>query len=86
MDIKYSTLQRKLSASEKREQYLKERVSTWRTRALKEREMLKGAIVQYERIIKQWRKMYEDVIGNGWKIVFVKIVNWYNKKRGIKTL
>lgn len=84
MDIKYSTLQRKLSESEKREKYLKERISVWRDRALKERQMLKSAIIQYERIIKEWKKMYEDVIGNGWKIVFVKVKNWYDKKRGIK--
>lgn len=86
MDTKYSTLVRKLTASEKREEHLKERVSIWRERAIKERGMLKSAIVQYERIIKEWRKMYTDTIDNGWKIVFVKIKTWYDKKRGVKTL
>ena len=77
----YSELQRRLTKSKKREDYLKERIGFWRTRARTDRQKLNNLVLQYERIIKEWRKMYLDVVENGWKLLFVKV---YNKLQELK--
>lgn len=69
----YAELEKQLSHSQSHQEKLKERVSFWRKKANDERAKLKSLTVQYERIIKEWRNMYTEVINNGWKILFVKI-------------
>lgn len=84
-ETKLSTLQRQISEGQERENQLKKRISVWRSRALKDRSMLKSSILQYERVVREWQKMYHDVLDNGWKLLFVKVKKWYDGKRGVKT-
>lgn len=69
----YSELQKTISNSKTHEKKLKERVTFWRNKYREERSKLTRLVVQYERIIKEWKSMYTEVINNGWKILFVKI-------------
>ena len=85
MRITFEQLQNDLIGKEKSEKKLKERVSTLRETLTKYRDDEKRLIVQYERLIKDWRIRYDALITNGWKIVFAKIIIWYNNKRGKKT-
>lgn len=82
MRITYSQLQKELFNKQKHEENLKKRVSKLRTDLLTYRSMERGLIEQYERIVKEYRVRYEEVIKNGWKIVIAKIIIWYNKLRG----
>lgn len=84
MDKTYSQLEKEIADAKKREKLLKERVSKWRGEALEAKRMLKSLIIQYERIVKDWKKMYEDLIENGWKIVAIKFMNFINERRGKK--
>lgn len=86
MKTTFDQLQRDLIGKEKSEKKLKERVSTLKGDLTKYREDEKRLIVQYERLIREWRKRYESLISNGWRIVIAKIIIWYNKKTGKKTL
>lgn len=86
MRTTFEQLQKELVGKEKSEKKLKERVSTLKGEVIKYRDEEKRLIVQYERLIKEWRKRYESLLANGWKIVIAKITIWYNKKRGNKTL
>lgn len=82
MDKTFSQLQQEIADGKKREKLLKERVSKWRGEALESKRMLKSLIIQYERIIKEWKKMYEDLLSNGWKIIAVKVMNFIKERRG----
>lgn len=77
----YSELQKSLSHALYHEKKLKERSKFWKDKAKEERKKLKRLTVQYERLIKEWRKMYNEVVDNGWKLLFVKV---YNKFTEIK--
>jgi len=80
----YDQLQRELLSKTKSEENLKKRARSLKEQLLEYRSRQKSLIIQYERIIREWRKMYEDLIGNGWKIVFAKIILYYKKVRGEK--
>ena len=86
MRTTYNQLQRQLVESKKSEEHLKNRTRSLRVELLEYRNKEKSLIVQYERIIKEWRKRYVELLENGWKIVFAKIKIWYDKKRGNRTL
>lgn len=72
-------LEKEILDKRKQEKVLKERISKWRAEALEAREMLKSLITQYERIIKNYKKVFEDLQANAGKLFFVSI---YKKFRG----
>jgi len=86
MKVTFDELQRDLVGKAQSEKKLKERVSTLKSDLIETKEQEKRLIVQYERLIKDWRKRYENLIGSGWKIVIAKISIWYNNKRGKKVI
>lgn len=82
----YNQLNRELLSKTRGEKKLKERVRTLRGELLEYRRNEKRAIIQYERIIKEWRKRYDSLFNNTFKLVISRIIAWYNEKRGIKNL
>lgn len=82
MDKTFSQLEKELTESKNREKNLKVRVSTWRTRALEAKRMQKSMVSQYERVVREWQKMYYDLLTNGWKLLAAKIVLKYKQLKG----
>lgn len=82
----YSQLHKELFHKTKSEENLRKRVSSMRVELREYRERQHMLLVQYERIVRDWKKEYENLLYNGWKIVFVKINRWFNEKRGRKVL
>lgn len=82
MDKTFTQLEKELAESKKKEENLKERVGTWRKRALEAEKARKSLVTQYERVIREWKKMYQDLLDNGWKLLAAKIVLKYKELRG----
>lgn len=82
----YGEIQRELLNKTKSTDNLKERIKTLKSEVKRYKDIEKGLIIQYERIINEWRKRYDNLISHGWKIVFVKIINWYRKISGKKVI
>ena len=82
MDKSFSQLEKELAESKNREKHLKVRVSTWRQRALEAKRMQKSMVSQYERVVREWQKMYYELLTNGWKLLATKIVLKYKEMRG----
>ncbi len=82
----YDELQRELVESEENREKLKEHTRTLKTQLLEYKGSQKRLIVQYERIIREWQRMYKNLLENGWKIVFAKLVIYYKKLRGEKII
>lgn len=86
MKVTFEELQRDLTHKTRSEQKLKDRISTLKTDLKETKDQEKRLIVQYERIIKEWKKRYDNLLSSGWKIVFAKMSIWYNTKRGKKVI
>ena len=61
---------------------LKVRVSIYRGEVLKDRQRLKTLSTQYEAVVKEWKKMYNDLITNAPKLFLVYLKRKWDKKRG----
>lgn len=85
MDRKLLTIQRELSESKDREKLLKLRVGVWRDRAIKERRMLKVMTLQYERMLRDFRKIIDDFKSNAFKLFALTLYERYkNWREGVK--
>jgi len=84
MRTAYKKIQQDLVDKTQKEKKLKKRISTLRKELREHREQEKRLILSYERLIRDWRKRFDNLINNGWKIVFTKINIWFSKKKGKK--
>lgn len=82
MQKNYKKLQKELLYKKKGLQIAKNRISSLKIELLKSHNYIKTLIYQYERIIIEWKKMYKNLIENGWKIMLVKIIEKYNNIKG----
>ena len=84
-DKTYSQLEKEIADKTKQEKVLKERASKWRNEALEARRMLKSLITQYERIIKEYKKMVDDFKANASKLflvyIYEKFQSWKEGRR-----
>lgn len=78
----YNEISKELLSKKKSNENLKKRISSLREEMLRYKTLANSLSTQYERIIKEWKKMYQDLVNNGWKIVFVKVVEKINKLKG----
>lgn len=81
MEKTHTQLEEELLSKTKSNENLKKRISILTSEVLRHKAVEKTLIRQYEQIVLEWKKMYENLLTNGWKIVFVKIVEKYNKLR-----
>jgi DNA-binding ferritin-like protein len=85
MDKTIKQLEEEIADKRKQEKLLKARVSKWRGEALEARRMLKSLITQYERIVKEYRKIVEDFQNHATKLfivyIFNKIKTWKEGRR-----
>lgn len=82
MKVTLDQLQRELTDKAQGEQKLKKRIGTLRRELTELRIGEKRLIVQYERLVKDWKNRYQAMMNNGWRIVFAKVSIWYNKLKG----
>lgn len=75
----YQEIQNELTHKTKSNENLKKRVSSLKGELLHYKDVARSLPVQYERIIKEYRKTLDDVLQNGWKLLFIKIVEKKNK-------
>lgn len=79
----YSELQKELLSKTKSEEKIKDRARTLKVEVLEHREREKSLILQYERLVREWRKRYEELLNNGWKLLLIKVKLFIDKKRGV---
>ena len=75
----YGEIQKELASKTKYYDKLKDRMKELRTELKLYKHKERDFIVQYEKVIRDWQKRYNELINNGWKIVIVKVNNWLNK-------
>lgn len=81
----YHQLEKELFHKTRSEENLKRRIRSLRDQMRVFRFAEKQLVLQYERLVRDWRIRYESMMKNGWKIVLAKIVLWYtNLKEGKK--
>lgn len=82
----YSELQKELTNKRTAEKNLKKRVGTLKEEMLRYKGLAKSLPVQYERIIKEYRKSLDVFLEHSWKVVFIilhdKFSAKWNKLRG----
>lgn len=85
MDKTIQQLEKEISDKKKQEKLLKERVSKWRGEALESKRMLKMLITQYERVIKEHKKIIEDFKRHATKLfilaIYEKYKSWKERRR-----
>ena len=79
MQKTFKELEQELVDSKKREENLKERASTLKGELLESRKYQKGLIGQYERVIKDWKRIAYEYQQHIFKMFFVTL---YKKIRG----
>jgi SMC interacting uncharacterized protein involved in chromosome segregation len=77
-----SELQAELSRKDKDLKKVKLRTSSLRGQVLERERYIKTLINQYERVVTEWKKTYDNLIQNGWKILIIKILQKYHKLKG----
>lgn len=77
----YSQLQKELTHKTKSKENLKKRVSSLKVESLHYKEVAESLPVQYEKIIKEYKKTLEEVLKNGWKLLFIKISEKFTKMK-----
>lgn len=82
MKVTLDQLQKELTDKTKGEKKLKERISKLRRELTELRIGERRLIVQYERLVKDWKNRYQAMMNNGWRIVIAKVSIWYNKLKG----
>ena len=67
----YTEIQKELTNKRTAEKNLKKRVSTLEEESLRYKSLAKSLPVQYERIIKEYKKTLDTFLENSWKLVFI---------------
>ena len=67
----YTELQEELTDKQNAEKNLKKRVGTLHEEVLRYKGYARSLPVQYERVIKEYKKQLEFFASNSWKLVFV---------------
>lgn len=78
----YQELEKELVDSKKREEKLKERVSTLRSELTGQKRYMKSLIGQYERVIKDWKRISTEYQNNISKFFFVSVFQKMKTKLG----
>jgi hypothetical protein len=78
--LTYKQLQKELTNKRTAEKNLKKRVSTLKAEVLRYKGLAKSLPVQYERIIKEYKKSLDLFISNSWKLVAVVLAGKFNER------
>lgn len=84
MQKTFKELEQELVDSKKHEKNLKERVGTLRTELTKTKHHMKGLIGQYERVIKDWKRIASEYEQHVFKIFFITVYRKIKMKGGGK--
>lgn len=79
----FQELEKELVDSKKREEHLKERTSTLKRQVLEEKRYSKSLIGQYERVIKDWKKLALEYHNNIFKMFFITLYKKLRKEGGV---
>lgn len=80
----FQELEKELFDSKKREKKLKERAGTLKGELLQEKRYAKSLIGQYERVIKDWKRVATEYRIHIFKMFFVTIYEKITKRGGVK--
>lgn len=80
----FQELEQELVDSKKREEKLRECNSTLRKEVLETRHYMKGLIGQYERVIKDWKKIAYEYQQHIWKMFFISVYKKIRREGGEK--
>lgn len=76
----YTELQKELTNKRTSEKHLKKRVSTLKEESLRYKALAKSLPIQYERIVKEYKKSLDIFWENSWKLVFIIIATKINNR------